>query len=227
MIKVILIEPENEGNIGAICRAMKNFGLKDLILINPKCKLGEEARKRAKHSQDILKNVKIKGKDYLKKIDYLIGTTAKLGTDYNIPRSPINAEQLADKIKGKKSNIAVLFGRESKGLTNKEILECDFIVTIPTHSKYPTLNLSHAATIVFYELFKRFGKEKIGKQIIPINKKEKEQIMKMLNQVLDKMEFATKEKKDTQKTVWKRLIGKSFMTKREAYALMGFLRKIK
>lgn len=226
MIKVILIEPENEGNIGAICRSMKNFGLKELILIDPKCKIGQDVRNRAKHSQDVVRNIKIKDKKYLKKMDYLIGTTAKLGTDYNIPRLALSAEQLADKIKGKKGNIAILFGRESIGLTNKEISECDFVVTIPGNKKYPTLNISHAATIIFYELFKKFGKGKTGKVTL-VSRKEKEQMTKMLNKVLDNMEFATKEKKETQKTLWKKLIGKSFMTKREAFALMGFLRKIK
>ena len=97
MISVVLIEPENQGNIGAVARAMKNFGFSDLILINPKCRIGKEAKNRAKHSQEILNKIKIKNKDYLKNFDYLIGTTARLGTDYNIPRSPLYPDELQKK----------------------------------------------------------------------------------------------------------------------------------
>ena len=154
MISIVLIEPETAGNIGFIARAMKNFGLKDLVLINPKCKLDEDAIRFSKHSKNIIKKAKIKNKSYLKTYDYLIGTTAKLGTGYNIPRTPLSPIQLAEKLsKIKKSKIALLFGRESLGLTNKEIELCDFIVSIPTSPKYTTMNISHAASILFYEIF--------------------------------------------------------------------------
>ena len=93
MIYIVLIEPEIEGNIGAIARSMKNFGLKNLILINPKADhTSDEARCRAKHAQDILDNIKIKDISFLKTMDNVFGTTAKLGTEYNIPRTPITPE---------------------------------------------------------------------------------------------------------------------------------------
>jgi len=226
MISIVLIEPEISGNIGAIARAMKNFGLNNLILINPKCNhLSLEAIKRAKYAKEILKKIKIKKFSDLKKFHTLIATTSKLGTDYNIPRSPITPEQLSSIIPKTKS-IAILFGREGIGLKNKEIQMCDFIVTIPTSPKYPAMNLSHSATIIFYELFKSSKKQKIGQQITLVSKKEKEQILKMINQVLNKLQFTTKEKKQTQKIVWKRIINKSFLTKREAFAIMGFFRKL-
>ena len=86
MISIILIEPEISENIGFVARVMKNFDFKDLILINPKCDL-DKANKTAKHAKDILKKAKIKKISFLKKFDFLIGTTAILGTDYNISRT--------------------------------------------------------------------------------------------------------------------------------------------
>ena len=155
MISIILIEPKTGGNVGAIARAMKNFNLTDLVLINPKCKISSlETKKRAKHAQDIIQKAKIKNISYLKKFHTLIGTTAKLGTDYNIQRSPITPEQLAEKI-NVNQKIGIIFGRESSGLTNEEISLCDFVVSIQSSKIYPVMNLSHAATIIFYELFKR------------------------------------------------------------------------
>jgi tRNA/rRNA methyltransferase len=230
MITVVLIEPENAGNVGAIARCMANFDLDKLVLINPRCDhLSEEARCRAKNEQNILEKTLVKDEKYLKNFDYLIGTTARMGTDYNISRLPLHPDQLAEKLKpyAKKSKIAILFGRESVGLLNKEIALCDFVVTIPTSSKYASLNLSHAASIIFYELYKIFGENKITKHIKAATRREKDQILILANEVLDTIHFPTKEKKETQQILWQKLVGKMLLTKREAFSLMGFLRKAK
>ena len=99
-------------------------------------------------------------------------------------------------------------------------------VTIPASKAYPTLSISHSVAIMLYELFKYMNKEKQNQHIIFASKKEKEVIMNIINKHLDKMEFQTKEKKETQKKIWKRILGKSFLTKREAFALMGFFKKL-
>ena len=230
MINVILIEPEVEGNIGAVARVMVNFGFKNLVLINPKVDhLSLEATSRASHAKDILKKAKVKDEKFLKCFDYLVATTAKIGSDYNIPRCPLSPEELAVKLSklDKKTKVGIVFGRESRGLTNEEIKLCDFSVTIPSHKKYATLNLSHSVGIILYSLFLKSKTEKTGENIMPIALREKEQLLLILNKALDKMSFATKEKKETQRIVWKKMIGKAFLTKREAFALMGFLKKIK
>jgi len=228
MISIVCIETETSGNIGAIARVMKNFDLNKLVLINPKCDhLSKEAMDRATHAKEILRKAKVE-KDFsvLSKFDYVIATTAKLGTDYNIPRVPISPSDLGENINFKKK-VALVIGREGNGLTNDEILKCDFVVTIPSSKKYATLNISHACAILFYELFRASGKTTVSEHIPTASKRDKDQIMKILEQVLDKMQFATVEKKETQRRIWKRLVGKSFLSKREAMALMGFLKKIK
>ncbi len=225
MVSVVLVEAENPGNIGAIARVMANFGFKDLILVNPKCNhLCQDARNRAKWGNDVLKNAKKKSWKQVLKMHTKIATTSKLGNDYNIPRSPLTSEQLPKTLQ-KKKDIALIFGRESNGLTNKEVEECDFVVAIPSSKKYSALNLSHAVAILLYELAK--SKEHISSHIVFASKAEKDQLMKLLKTALKKMEFTTPEKRQTQVKVWKRMLGKSFLTKREAYALMGFFKKIK
>ncbi|MBW2992198.1 RNA methyltransferase [Candidatus Woesearchaeota archaeon] len=225
MISIVLVEPENPGNIGAVARVMKNFDFLNLVLVNPKCSIrSSECIARAKHAKDVLKKAKIV--KTIPRFDYLIATTSQLGTDYNIPRSPIDPSQLADKLsKIKNRKIGILFGREGEGLFNEEILASDFVVTIPTSEKYPTMNLSHSVAVFLYELSKDW-KGKIGEQINPVGDAEKRQMVKMFNKAINKMGFLTKENKETQRRVWKRVIGKSFMTKRESFAVMGFLRKI-
>ncbi|MBI1969066.1 RNA methyltransferase [Candidatus Woesearchaeota archaeon] len=227
MISLILLEPEYPSNIGAVARVMANFGFSQLVLINPKCNyLHMDAVMRAKKGSSILKKAKIKDFSYLKTFHTLIGTTAQLGTGFNLPRSPMTLEQLAELLEGKRrANIGLLFGRESIGLKNKEIAQCDFMVTIPAEKQYPTLNISHAVAVVLYVLHRKF-KEGHTDHILLASKRDKEQILKMLNEVLDTLEFSKPEKKETQKKVWKRIVGKAFLTRKEASSLMGFLRKL-
>ena len=228
MISVVLIEPEHPGNVGSIARVMANFGLKELVLVNPKCKINDESRRLAKNANYILDKAKINGFNILGKYDYLVGTTSKLGTDYNIPRSPMAPAQLAAKLKElKKCKVALILGRESDGLRNKEVKLCDFTVTIPTSKSYHSMNISHALAVLLYEIHKEKNSKEMLKPYAPLGKREKEQILKMLKEAMRKMDFLNKTKEETQLKVWKRMITKSFMTRREAFALMGFLRKIK
>lgn len=219
------MEPENEGNVGAIARVMKNFGFKNLVLINPKTEITEITKARAKHAQDILNNVKIKDSSFLKTMDTLIGTTAKVGTDYNIPRSPLTPKEMAKKITIKKKT-GILIGREGIGLTNEEIRGCDFTVTIPTSKKYFTLNISHALGIILYEIFQQNETKTSISNIEPASKKEKNVLSGQIHKILDKLTFTTVDKVETQRRVWKRFIGKAMLTKREAFALIGFFKKI-
>ena len=229
MITIVLLRTERGSHLGMICRAMKNFGLTNLILIDPKiAKDDKEAIKHAKHALDVLEKAQIKRAAYLQTFDYLIGTTAKLGTDYNLVRSPIIPEQLFSKkeLYGK-ANIALLLGPEGHGLSNKELVQCDFVVTIPSSKKYPTLNLANAATILFYEYFKHSKKMKVNSHILPATAIEKRYIHRYFQEILLELHFTTPSKKKTQEIVWKKIIGKAFLTKREAYALLGLLKKVK
>ena len=233
MICVALVEPETPGNIGSVARVMKNFGLKQLVLVNPRCSyLDGEAYGRAMHARDILKAATIV-KDFssLKNFDYVIGTTAALGSDYNVVRSPITPNQLAQQLSqrigsGKRADVAIVFGREGTGLTTKEISGCDIVVTIPTSKKYGALNVSHAAAIVLYELFQASKSVKSTSHIAPATRHDKETAMSMVDQILERMAFSIGSRKETKSMVWLRLINKSFLTRREMHSLLGFLQKI-
>lgn len=243
MISVVLIEPETPGNIGAIARVMKNFGFMELTLVNPKCDhMESECRNRAKHAQDIIENIKVIENFKDLEFDYLVGTTAKVGTDYNILRTPVNAREFAIKIKDLLKNesgirIGLLIGRESTGLLNEEIGKCDFTLTIPASNKYETLNISHAVGIILYELFlvcrennidceKETGIVDQVSHIQPIGKAEKEQIGKMFDEIFDNLEWQTNEKRETQELLWRRIIGKAMISNRESFSVMGLLRKL-
>ena len=226
MVKIIVYKIKNQENCGAIARVMKNFDFSELIFVSPRCNYkGRKAKKVASHAYEILKNAHVYKnlKSVLNKFDCVIGTTAILGTDYNIVRTPIRVDELAKKIRGK---TAILFGPEDTGLKNKELLMCDFIVTIPTSEKYPTMNISHACAVILYEVYKK-GKRKIEEKFPLANKKEKNALLRFIDGVLEKMEFKDKSKVETQRALWRRIIGKSMLTKREIASLFGFFKKLK
>ena len=224
MISVVLVEPALAGNIGSICRVMKNFDVKELILIDPKCDhLSSDAIKMSVRADNILRSAKVADRKILKEFDVLIGTSARIGTDYNINRVPVTPRELKE-VLPKTGKIALLIGTEDNGLSNDDIALCDFTVTIPASQVYPTLNISQAVGILLYELFE--GGHTAEKYPLA-NAVEKEQIMKLLDVAITNMKFATEMQRETQRKVWKRLIGKSFLTKRESMSIMGFLRMIK
>ncbi len=228
MVSVALLEPSISGNIGGVARVMANFECSELILINPQTDhLAPDARNRAKHAQSILKNVKfLKNLEALRtEFDLIVGTTSKLGSDYNVSRSPLSPKQLAPLLTKKK--ICVLFGREDRGLLNKEVALCDLLVTIPSSKKYPALNIVNAVTILLYELFESSKKEHVASHIRFASRKEREVLLKLIDQTLDGLDFSMESKKETQRTVWQRLLTKSFLTKREVFALCGFFKKVK
>lgn len=228
MISVVLVEPENPGNIGAVSRAMKNFGFHKLILVNPKCDhLSEEARRRAKHSLDILKSSEVINFLEELKADYKVATTSKLGSDYNVARTPLTPKIFAEKlddIHSAKVHVSIIFGRESSGLTNDEIDMADFLVSIPS-DKYSALNLSHAVSIVLYETYQSKNRRKTEKRFTPITRKEIDTLQDAISSLQDKQGFS-EQKRELHRKIWKRIITKSMMTRREAFSLLGFFRKL-
>lgn len=138
-----------------MARAMKNFGLSNLHLVNPIANLGPEGRSRGSHAQEVLDSIVYNPSidEALQGLDLSIGTTAQKSYDSsNLVRKPITPKQLSKMVRRRSGTVGLVFGREGTGLTNSELGKCDATVTIPASLEYQTLNLSHAAAIVFYEL---------------------------------------------------------------------------
>lgn len=159
-LRVILVEPSFEESIGFVARAMKNFGLSDLHVVNPIAMLGPNGRMRGGHAQDVLDSIVEDSslKESLEGLDLSIGTTAqKSYAAFNLVRKPMTPKEFASTVKGQNGTVGIVFGREGTGLTNAELAQCDATLTIPASPEYQTLNLSHAAAIVFYELHNMLG----------------------------------------------------------------------
>lgn len=227
MIYVVFVEPESPGNIGFLARTMKNFGLSNLILINP-CTIENESWFQAMHAKEIIRERKtyksLEEFSNEEGIDFLVGTTGMPGGSHNVTRIAVKPEQLRESV-NINGNIALIFGREGNGLTNKEIELCDVVVSIPTHESYPIMNVTHAAAIIFYELFKKdFSFNVIdGKLASNI---EKDSLINSMNQIINQLGYPPHKSKNAS-TVFRRILGRSFISAREAHTLKGTLRRIK
>lgn len=225
-IYTVFVEPETSGNIGFLARCMKNFGLHDLVLINP-CTLKDDAYYQAMHAKDLVKNALIYNtvdefvKD--KEITSLVGTTGTAGGSYNVPRIPITPDELG-KTMHVNGNIALLFGREGDGLSNHELESCDVLVTIPTSDEYPIMNITHAASIIFYEIFK-------NKKDYPVDNldvasyEDKKILTNLTDEIVSKLDYPEHKERQA-KIIIKRIIGRAFIAGRESRTLRGTLNRI-
>lgn len=222
MVAIILVEPENAGNIGAVARSMANFNLYELYLYRPQADhLSDEALARAKHAQDILRQATIA--DTIPQFDTLVGTTGVKGSEYNITRIPLTPRALAERVATEEGRYGILLGREGNGLTMDELNMCDLTVTIPAHEEYPILNLAHACAILCYELYQEPPRDSFP---MP-SRDEKTYAIEKIEGIVDKLDFPTEDKRDSQKKFWRRIITKSAMTRRELYILFGFIKRVR
>jgi len=218
-ISIVLVEPEHEVNVGHIARLMKNFGLSELLLINPKFDL-EKAKIFATHGKDLLEKAKqIKFND-LKRFDLLIGTTAiPASSRLNLVRDSIDPEHLARILTNKNSNFCLVLGREATGLTNEELAKCDIVVNIDTPTQYKTLNISHALAILLYEIF---ASNMRRRRILATSNEVQLIIDYALS--LAKNSGVRKHKIMMLKLALKRIMSRSMVTSKEAMLMVTMLR---
>ena len=154
-IVIILVHPQIPENIGSAARAMNNMGLSRLVLVDPKnCDLCRVLKTATGTSIDLVEQMEVYEnlKDALGLCQYVVGTTARLGSFRPAMTQPSNLAE--DLIPISKNNrVAILFGPEDRGLSNEQLRYCHTIATIPTAS-FSSLNLAQAVMIVCYEIFK-------------------------------------------------------------------------
>ena len=154
-VRIVLVEPSHPGNIGGAARAMKTMGLESLYLVRPARFPDPQADWRAARAVDVLEAAKVVDSldDAIGDCVLAVGTSAR---SRRIPLPLADAEtvagRLADEYAGQP--VAILFGRETSGLTNEELQRCQLHLAIPASPEYPSLNLAMSVQVVCYELFK-------------------------------------------------------------------------
>lgn len=226
IVRIVIVEPEGSINIGFIARLCMNFGVDELYLVNPKASI-EEALEYASKARDFLLNnviVKTSIDDAIRDVDLIIATTGKGSGKGDYLRQAISLKDFISIIKQRAPrSMAVLFGRESTGLTRKELSLADYLVTIPASPKYPILNLSHAVAIILYELF--IYREMYADNIPPRASKDK---LMEINRLVDELtaKVVHKDKAYRLGYVFKTVIGRGMPSEYEARQIIYLLRKV-
>ena len=152
-IRIILVGTTHPGNIGAVARAMKNMGLHDLVLVNPRFFPHEDATARASGADDLLAGARVVSTldEALSDCIYVTGASARsrsIGLPSMVPREC--AVRLVDE--SQNGTVAAVFGPEKAGLTNEDLDRCHTLLTIPADPAFSSLNLAMAVQILTYEL---------------------------------------------------------------------------
>ncbi len=177
-LKVILVEPNGPLNVGSVARLCSNFEVDELRIVSPKCDIYSlEAKKMALKGQKYLENCKIFD-DLQKAIfdcDLVLASSGRIDVDKDSFFG--SSEDIFDwALSFKKiNNLAIIFGREDRGLTNGELLLANKTFNIPTSQNNPSLNLSHAVSIALYELNKS-SKRNLDQEIKVFNLASSKQI---------------------------------------------------
>jgi tRNA (cytidine32/uridine32-2'-O)-methyltransferase len=152
-IRIVLVQTSHPGNIGAAARAMKNMCLSRLVLVQPRDYPSEEAMARASGADDLLSGARVVDTlaDAIADCRVVIGTSARLRSVSWPLLTPRDAARLAIE-EAAHAPVAIVFGRESSGLSNEELDLCTHLVHIPTNPGFSSLNVAMAVQIMGYEL---------------------------------------------------------------------------
>jgi len=221
-VRIILVEPKSEENVGAVARVTKNFGFSDLYLVNPP-DIGIKALSVAAHAYDVLKSCRIVDSlpVAIANSAIVVGTTAKLGASTNKHlRMPFFSPlELKDKVEGKRGILSILFGREDVGLLNVELKLCDLVVSIPTNHRYPVMNLSHAVAVILYDL-----SDVTSGTLELARVEDRERLYMQLKTFLDEIGYREHKKAKTL-LMLRRILGRAELTTKELQTLQGIIGK--
>jgi len=207
---------------------MKNFGFKDLVLVNP-CRIEDFGSAMASHARDVLQMSRTVSslQEALEETNLVVGTTGKrlkeakhhLRQHLRVPC--LAPWELAEKLRGKDGTVALLLGREDCGLDSEELAICDMIVSIPTSEKYPVLNISHAAAILFYELsmIENGSYQMAKRESLLLLQDRCKSLLQEVGYPEHKIEFTV--------LMLRRVLGRAELTEREARTLLGIIKNIR
>ena len=226
-ISIILHKPRHPENIGAAARSMRNMGFSQLVVVNPKNFILKKVLKLATHeAADIIAHIKFHEdlKEALAGYNYVVGTTARLGGERQVVNSP---SKLAEKLIpiSYENRVAIVFGPEDKGLSNKDIRLCHVLVNIPT-AEFSSLNLAQAVMITCFEIFSAGRKE--NEEFVPrlANRHELDGMYDQLKNILVKISYINHENPDYWMNKLRYFFTRMQLRAREVSIIRGICRQI-
>lgn len=227
-VHIVLVNTSHPGNIGSTARAMKTMGFENLSLVSPKEFPSMKADALAVGCSDILDKAKL----FTDLPSAIEGSNINIGLSARSRRASIPSMSIKECttyiVNNDNININLIFGNESSGLSNEELLVCDYIVSLPTHNDYTSLNLSAAVQILTYELYKSSNQtpDINVKESKPATSKERNYFIQSLISLLEHTNFITSKNHISLTKKIHILFNKSNLEKDEVNMLMGIINSI-
>jgi len=226
-IRVILVRPRGSGNIGSVARAMKNVGTRELAIVGQARTRSFWARAMAVHGREILSAAKSYAtiREAIADCCLVVGTTCRSGLYRKHSQTPRELAQtmIAAAQNGK---VALIFGPEDHGLSNKDLEHCQLLLTIPTHPDYPSLNVAQAAMICLYELYLASLTDQENADIKRADAEQIERLFDIMRNSLLKIGFLDSENPEHMLLAFRRIFGRAGLEEKDVRILTGMFRQI-
>jgi tRNA/rRNA methyltransferase len=226
-IRIVLVGPRGSGNIGAIARAMKNMGQTELAIVGKARTRSFWARAMAVHGRDLLANAKCHDtlREAVGDCVLVVGTTCRAGLYRRHSQSPreLAAQIVATATTGK---VALVFGPEDHGLSNKDLEPCQLLLTIPTHPDYQSLNVAQAAVICLYEIYVASLTQRSESALQRARAEDVERLFDRMRTVLLKIGFLDSENPEHMLLAFRRILGRAGLEDKDVRIFTGLFRQI-
>jgi tRNA/rRNA methyltransferase len=226
-IRIVLVRPRGSGNIGSIARAMKNMGQTELAIVGTARTRSFWARAMAVHGRDILSHAKCYEtiRESIADCALVVGTTCRSGLyrTHSQPPRELAPEIAAAAHTGK---VALVFGPEDHGLSNKDLEHCQLLVTIPTHPDYQSLNVAQAAVICLYEIYLASLTKPAKSKIRRAEAENVERLFERMRTVLLKIGFLDSENPEHMLLAFRRILGRAGLEDKDVRIFTGLFRQI-
>ena len=221
-LRVVLVRPKEPGNIGSAARAMKNFGLSDLVLVAPQRPLTRHAFALASHAEDVLGGAVTVDTvaEALQGCTLALGTTARDRADAERVYTPREAAALP-----RVGRTAILFGPEDFGLSNDDLRRCQGYIRIPT-AEYASLNLAQAVQLVAYEYFVATPQETVTPEREVAPREVLEGMYGHLLETLHAVGYTDAQREGAAETLFRSVFDRAELNGREVAALRGLWRQV-
>ncbi|MCV6615609.1 MAG: tRNA (cytosine(32)/uridine(32)-2'-O)-methyltransferase TrmJ [Cellvibrionaceae bacterium] len=231
-VRIVLVNTSHPGNIGGVARAMKNMGMSSLYLVEPKEYPADKAVWRASNAVDVLDGAIVVNSldEAIADCGLVVGTSAR---DRRIPWPMLTPRQCGERAWGEAEShdVALVFGREDRGLTNEELQKCHYHVHIPSNPDYSSLNLGAAVQVLAYEMRLAALEAEQGGAALqyndwdqpPVKAEALEHYFNHLQQTLEKVGFLEPDNPRQTMTRLRRLYSRVRMDEMEMNILRGVL----
>lgn len=230
-IRIVLVNTSHPGNIGGAARALKNMGLSRLYLVAPKEYPADKAVWRAAGALDVLENAVVVDTldEAIGDCGLVVGTSAR---ERRIPWPLVTPRECGERTwaETRHHDIAIIFGREDRGLTNQELHKCNYHVHIPANDAYSSLNLAAAVQVICYEIRMAYMTAKEGKlphfddwDVPPAKQQAQERYYQHLQETLEDLGFIAKDNPRQTMTRLRRLYNRVRLDEMELSILRGML----